>query len=352
MKTVLSLTYLFLIVFLICLSTSYAEYEVHTQWALPEGAKARLGKGELRSLTYSSDGAHLALGTSIGIWIIDVQTGKECALLTGHTDDVLNLAYSPDNKTLASMSHKEVLLWNVATSEPLGRLNMDGTPSSVAYSPDGKTLAIGNEEASVALVDVDTGPSTLLVEQCHASEFGILVEYSPDSKTFASGSRGGTVVLWDADMGIRKATLIRDSNKVAVFSVAYSPDGKTLATMSSDSTVRLWDADTGEHKATLTGHSSKTVKESPEDNNRVPSVVYSPYGKILATASNDTVRLYNASTGVHKATLTGHIDAVRSIAYSPDNKILATASNDGTVLLWDITRKAAIKQHGPKSKEI
>ena len=88
---------------IICLPYSYAQYEKHTQWALPEGAKARLGKGKLSEKpTYSPDGARLALGSSIGVWLIDVDTGEEVAFLAGHTDAVLSVAYSPDGMTLVT----------------------------------------------------------------------------------------------------------------------------------------------------------------------------------------------------------------------------------------------------------
>ncbi|MDE0017771.1 MAG: dockerin type I domain-containing protein [Candidatus Poribacteria bacterium] len=129
MKTTLSM--ILIVCFVIITSTPNTFAQDSPQWHLPEGAKARLGKGTIGEIAYSPDGTRLAVASSIGIWIYDAQTGEELDLFVGHTGEVSSIAYSPDGNTLASgSSDGTVLLWDIAPAEPprlAADVNADGT---------------------------------------------------------------------------------------------------------------------------------------------------------------------------------------------------------------------------------
>ncbi|MDE0426753.1 MAG: T9SS type A sorting domain-containing protein [Candidatus Poribacteria bacterium] len=167
------------------------------QWHLPEGAKARLGKGDINEITYSPDGTLLAVASSIGIWIYDTQTGEEVALFVGHTGWVRSVAYSPDSNTLASGSADNTIrLWGAWTGTHLRILSgHTGWVRSVAFSPDGTTIASGSSDNTLHLWNTQTG-THLRTLSGHTNRV-YSVAFSPDGTTIASGSWDGTVLLWE-----------------------------------------------------------------------------------------------------------------------------------------------------------
>ena len=164
------------------------------QWSLPEGVKARLGKGRISEIAYSPDRMRLAVASSLGIWLYDTETYQEVALLTG--DTVNSISFSADGQMLASENGDgTVRLWNTNTGTILRQLSGHSNDiHSVVFSRDGKMLASGSKDASVRLWDARTGR---FLPTLRGHFWGIkAVAFSPDSKTVASGDNN-MIFLWN-----------------------------------------------------------------------------------------------------------------------------------------------------------
>jgi WD40 repeat protein len=101
---------------------------------------------------------------------------------------------------------------------------------------------------------------------------------------------------------------------------------------SDDNTVKVWDASSGACLHTLEGHS-----------HWVSSVAFSHDSTKLASGSWDkTVKVWDASSGACLHTLEGHTNSVNSVAFSHDLTKLASASWDRTVKVWDASSGACL----------
>jgi WD40 repeat protein len=167
------------------------------------------------------------------------------------------------------------------------------------------------------------------------------IRFSPDGNLLAVGDTFRTVRVWDVATGKERAVLSAPTPG-NINSLTFSADGKLLAAGNFSGNkagrVRLWDVATGKQLADL---------EGPEWS--VPTVAFSPNGKLLAAAgsagflgaadSGYTVKVWDVSARKlifqRDNVFTGH----GSVLFLPDSKTLVVPRPDGIVKLWDVTSK-------------
>ena len=201
----------------------------------------------ITSAAFSPEGA-LATGSADGTVVVwDVASGESTTLYR-HEGEVHSVTFSPDGATLAIGSWSALKLLDVADGRELWSGASDAS-GSLAFSPDGTTLTLTGRNA-VRLWDVASG-DLVMTHSAPALDDGtevLSVAQSPDGATLAIGS-GSTLRLWDIAQGRERATLVGHTGRIS--SLAFSSDGSTLASGSYDRTARVWDAATGGVAATF-----------------------------------------------------------------------------------------------------
>ena len=214
----------------------------------------------------------------------------------------------------------------------------------VAYSPDGKLLATSSKDHTVKLWDAASGKEVRALKG-HANDV-YSTAFRPDGKVLASASEDKTIRLWEVATG--KELQVLRGHSGDVYGLAFSPEGKVLASGSMDHEVRLWDAGTGKELRVLRGHGS-----------RVCTVAFSPDGKRLASAcgtpssgsaeAGGEVKVWGLPAGRELLSFQAHRTPTWGLAFSRDGARLATVSGKfqknepGEVKVWSLAALPAFE---------
>lgn len=291
--TLLYIVHLFILCLLI--SSGFAQ-QYTAKWHLPEGAKARLGRGKLSNVVFSPDGTRIAVSTAIGIWVYDGQTREAVSLFT-----------------------------EIQTGEK-ERFFPSKPPEALTFSADAVLIASAHGN-SIYVWDTVTGAAFAMLDE-HPDAI-TAIALSPDNTKLATAGDDWVVRLWDVSTGKYLNSLM--GHPGAVNAVTFSPNGKILA--SAGSRLHLWDADTGE-----------LLHADHKDLGSIDRLVFSPDGKILAGAGgwDRAVHLWDVSTRTLQKTPKGHTGEVQDIAFSSDSRTLVSAGTDA-IRLWDVSNGTELK---------
>jgi RNA polymerase sigma factor (sigma-70 family) len=224
--------------------------------ALPTEQEVRLcdpvtGK-ELRRLRFSAhvrqvaltpDGKGLAVyagGKDLTLRLVDTDTGKErWARRYQDQEFVQAMALSPGGELLALGPVGPVLrLLDTATGGEAYQLRLTENVTNLTFSPDGKTLAGGAGCGTLHFWEVATGKQRAAWPDRDLRS-GSTMAFSPDGRVLALGDSDGALRLCLAGTGKELRRLPGHQNGITC--LAFSADGKMLASGSWDTTVLVWD---------------------------------------------------------------------------------------------------------------
>jgi WD40 repeat protein len=293
-------------------------------------------QANVRTVAFSPDGKLLASADESGaILLRDAGTGRSFGKLDAQTDEIRSAAFSPDGKLLALAGCKqrdsktkgcrqaELSLWDLVTKQLVYQLTgHTDIVETVAFSPDGTRLASGSNDNTVILWNVKTGRKDKTLQRHRW--YVLSVAFSPDGKWLASGSWDGTVRLWDVATG--QSQKLAHPKLSLVDAVAFSPDGNRLVAGGFPNMLVIWDVNDPQSPGiSLIGHRIS-----------VNALAFRPDGKLLVSGSNDgAILVWDVANRQLIGQLRGHSAAVRSLAFRPDGKALASGGADQRVMLWD-----------------
>jgi WD40 repeat protein len=374
------------------------------KWRTYTVRPAHWWNGKTRCLAFSPDGTRLVVASISDLQVADVATLKEVHSFDGHRGWVDYLAFSADGKRLLTggaqldLHPRELLTWDTATWKRLEISSDEVAPwPNIGIPSPEHTVYLGKDgDDRLNFYDYATGkplgrlqgPTKLYAEArgffAPGCRFFVSLNEAAGEHTLGrlyavpSGKRLTTLphfVLADA-AALRPVAFSADGRLVAVQGMdmaiylletatgkqvhrlgpepgparlilahlVFSPDGKHLASWKDrDHAIHLWDVRTGKKWLTL-------PEAVPATECSAVYFTWSPDGRMFAVAAEDKIYVWELATQKLRCVFRGHEAEVRCLAFSPDSRLLASGSVDTTVLVWDVTGRAAAAQQRLRRK--
>jgi serine/threonine protein kinase len=304
-------------------------------------------------------------------------------LLVGHTQGVVDVAFSPDGRTAVSGGDDKILLlWDLESAKEVHRFKgHTARITGVAFTPDGLHVVSGSEDKTVRLWNVATGKEVRRFD--HAQPVFYFVTVTSDGKRLlASTAIEKHFHVWDLATGAKLREFEfrggLDPKAIDVWIASYSADGKRALSTATDNFVRLWDVDNArsylldrdvnegrvenQDRASSGGSLSADGRFAlawghPDKNELLiydvpngkllrrftqPAPVhhafFSPDGKRIIACYDFEIfgALLDAETGKELFRIPGNPLGMPVIRFSPDGKRALSSGRDGSVRLWGL----------------
>ena len=195
---------------------------------------------------------------------------------------------------------------------------------SVSFSPDNKYLVSGSFDESIRLWSLLT-KETLVVYKGHFSPV-LSVKFSPLTNYFASGGCDRTAKIWSISTALPLRQFSGHLSDVEI--VEFHENGLYLATAANDKTVRLWCIESGECVRVFFNYSERGY---------VDSICFTHSGKLMVISSENNLIIYDVIKMGDPIRVIKNItnSVIYSSCFDLEDNVLSLTTQDNEILLFD-----------------
>ena len=313
-----------------------------TFWDVATGKPARtitFAGSSVSAMQFSRDGKVLALACDNStIRLLDPRNGAEKRSFQDpmYRYSTMTMSLSPDGKVVAvtHRSYRQIVLWDAETGAQKRRIANVGNYNTppVVFTPDSSHFITQWTDGRLHLIETSTGKDVRNLEPTVAANVAPNVTritslaLSRDGKQVIDrpyGEQFYRIVEVASGKEVRRWNWTGGQQYSSTGALALTPNGRFLVEASGDSSLRVWGIASG-----------KLIRELSASSGWFGVLALSPDGKRVATASGQSIYVWDVVQARQLHAGSGHQASVTRLVFTPDGKQLVSLGGS-TLRAWD-----------------
>lgn len=253
-------------------------------------------KKNIFSLDWNSTGGLLASASedfTIKVWNMENSGMEKSHDLKDHTGIVEQLSWHPENADLLASvsSDRSLRIWDMrAAKKNIKAVQSKGSNLNLAWSPDGKTIAVANNEDCVTFYDYASFTVIKTIKfdrEVNELSWDLTGQIFLITTSSESGLTGPITVLDGKTLSYPDPLEILDFHRGRCYCISVSPNGKYFATGAADALIALWDIE-----------EFVSVKTFSKTDCQIRQLSFSHDSLLIAAAAEDSsLEIYSVESG-------------------------------------------------------
>ena len=298
----------------------------------------------------------------------------QLTLQTGHSDDILCLAFSSDGKYLVSAGKDNVIIvWDFVLGKELRRLKGHTNAVNAVKFISTNTLISASDDGKIIVWDITVGKLIRIFDNKNpVNSFDI----SPDNKYLAATTIYSSLKIWEfsdtikppliIDKKIRSSVSFNKDGSIVIYSIVNKKEkGTYLFNVITNETSMLNKVQSsncifdksGNYSICSYLHSSKIRMDKLSENKTVyirpgdyarykfKNIVISPNDTIYAASNYDnSIYIFDKKSGKRKLIIRQFKLSPLAVQFHPINNALIVFSAGRSIIVWNIQENKLIRK--------
>lgn len=287
---------------------------------------------DIVSLAFSSDGKFLASAGKDNVIIVwDFTLGKEIRRLKGHTNQVNVINFLSSNNLISSGNDGKIITWDISEGRSIRVIDNKASVQSFDVSPNHNFLAVAGYSSLKIWNLSDTSITPVLIEKqiCSSVSFhtnGYELIYSISNKK----EKG----IYIYNLNTKETNKL---NKVRASNCTFDGSGKfAITTYLKSSKIRVDD---------LTNNNPLYVRPGDYSRFKFITIVHNPNDSIFAAGNYDnSIYIFEKNSGKRKLVIREFKLPPLAVQFHPIKKEIIVFSAGRAIIVWNIIENKLVRK--------